>query len=116
MGRMRFPIQRRLLHYHRGARSENLPRGINDAGQIVGYFWDSLGSHGFLYDAGAFSTIDVPKPRTFLLFTPGDDIDNAGQIVGLYVATVPEPGSILLLGSGLAVFCAAACLRKAAAS
>ena len=35
--------------------------GINDAGQIVGGFNDSTGSHGFLLDTGgSFIQIDVP--------------------------------------------------------
>ena len=27
-------------------------RGINDAGQIVGYYQNAAGSHGFLYSGG----------------------------------------------------------------
>ena len=35
--------------------------GINDAGEIVGGFNDSTGSHGFLFDTGgSFIQIDVP--------------------------------------------------------
>src|SRR3954463_15670755 len=36
-------------------------QGINDAGQIVGLFSDSMGGHGFLDTAGTFTTIDVPS-------------------------------------------------------
>ncbi len=34
--------------------------GINDAGQIVGVFFDSTGDHGFLDTGGVFTTINVP--------------------------------------------------------
>src|SRR4051794_39416864 len=34
--------------------------GINNSGQIVGEFRDASGSHGFVYDRGTFTTLDVP--------------------------------------------------------
>lgn len=64
--------------------------------------------HGFLLGAGIFSTVDVPGAS----FTAAAGVNNLGQIVGLhsdptgfhgFVATpVAEPGSVLLLASGLA--------------
>src|SRR4051794_16662368 len=33
---------------------------INNAGQIVGFFSDSTGGHGFLDTGGSFTLIDVP--------------------------------------------------------
>src|SRR5207247_4335638 len=56
--------------------------GINDAGQIVGYYRDASGrEHGFLYSAGVYTTIDDP-------LATGDNratgINSAGQIVGFY--------------------------------
>ena len=46
--------------------------GINDAGQIVGTFMDgSAGRHGFLYDAGTFTTIDVPGGQFNVAFDIG---------------------------------------------
>jgi probable HAF family extracellular repeat protein len=55
--------------------------GINDAGQIVGTFFDaSLSEHGFLYSGGAFTQIDFPgQSSTFL-----GGINNAGTIIGAY--------------------------------
>jgi hypothetical protein len=54
--------------------------------------------HAWFRDAtGSFTTIDVPGRRTFV-----EGINDAGQIVGytLEIPT-PEPGSMLLFGSGL---------------
>jgi probable HAF family extracellular repeat protein len=34
--------------------------GINNAGQVVGFFQDSTGDHGFLDTGGSFTQIDVP--------------------------------------------------------
>ena len=49
------------LHAHRlpGA-SDTLASGITPSGQIVGVYVDSTGVHGFLYDRGVFTPIDVP--------------------------------------------------------
>jgi probable HAF family extracellular repeat protein len=54
--------------------------GINNAGQIVGFFKDNTGAgqHGFLYDRGIFTTIDVPGATGTIPF----GINNARQIVG----------------------------------
>src|SRR5262249_39501983 len=56
--------------------------GINNAGQIVGFFSDARGTHGFLRSSGGvFTTLDDP------LATDGTEafgINNAGQIVEKY--------------------------------
>jgi uncharacterized membrane protein len=57
--------------------------GINDSGQIVGSFRDTTFngfSHGFLYDGGVFTTIDVPSERN----TQASAINNGGEIVGSF--------------------------------
>jgi uncharacterized membrane protein len=86
-----------------------LASGINDAGQIVGAFSDGITTHGFLDTAGSFTTIDVPyKIESYAL-----GINDAGQIVGYDIGHVaPEPGSILLLGSGVAGICALAWRKR----
>jgi hypothetical protein len=57
--------------------------GVNDRGQIVGFYVDAGGKyHGFLLDKGVFTTIDVPGADGG---TAAFDIDNRGQIVGNYV-------------------------------
>ena len=92
---------------------------VNDNGVAVGYYQDSTGSqHGFLYNTntGTYTFLDDPSAT----FTNGVEItqitgiNNSGEITGFYsgpngvlegfvaVQSVPEPGSIALLGIGLA--------------
>jgi probable HAF family extracellular repeat protein len=84
-----------------------LALGINDAGQIVGEYEASGRFHGFLLSGGSFTTLDPPGST----FTNALGINNVGQIVGLYsdasgrthgflATSVPEPGSLTLLGLG----------------
>ena len=52
--------------------------GINDAGEIVGYYFDSNGiSHGFLLKGKTYTTLDVPGAFA----TWGSGINNDGSIV-----------------------------------
>jgi probable HAF family extracellular repeat protein len=56
--------------------------GINDAGDIVGFYSDSNGNeHGFLYSGGTFAPIDNNQgaSRTILF-----GINDTDQIVGVY--------------------------------
>src|SRR5947207_13881887 len=56
--------------------------GINATGQIVGLYTDSLNkTHGFLYTAGTYVTLDVPGAT----FTDALGINSSGQIVGVFV-------------------------------
>jgi probable HAF family extracellular repeat protein len=58
-------------------------QGINDQGQIVGFYVDSSGAtHGFLYSGGAYTTLDDPL-GTGGTFAQG--INDQGQIVGSYI-------------------------------
>jgi probable HAF family extracellular repeat protein len=59
--------------------TETIAYGINDVGQIVGFFSNSTGQHGFLYSDGSFTQIDVPGATSTRL----TGINNAGQIIGL---------------------------------
>jgi probable HAF family extracellular repeat protein len=63
------------------------PRGINDNGQIVGWFSDAGVLRGFLKDGAMFTTFDVPGPggvNTGTKMTLPHSINNAGQIVGWF--------------------------------
>ena len=56
------------------------PFGINDTGEIAGFYSDSAGkSHGFIYAGGAFSTVDVAGARATLLTR----IKNGGAVTGV---------------------------------
>jgi probable HAF family extracellular repeat protein len=65
--------------------------GINDAGQVVGYYNDASGGHGFLLSGGSFSTINVPNSYG----AQARGINNAGQIVGFYRDDNGEHGFLL---------------------
>ena len=81
--------------------------GINNAGQVVGFFADSRGVHGFINTSGTFTTLDVPGAS----FTQARGINNAGQVVGLFgdssgshgfvASPVPLPAAVWLLGTAL---------------
>ena len=68
--------------------------GINAFGQIVGSWTDSSNlAHGFLYDAGTYTSFDYPGT---VQGTAAFGINNAGEIVGLY-----NGGVAFLLKSGV---------------
>jgi probable HAF family extracellular repeat protein len=57
-------------------------KGINNAGQVVGYYNASGGAiHGFLYSGGSYTTLDDPLGAGGTYAT---GINNAGQIVGYF--------------------------------
>jgi len=58
------------------------PAGINDAGQIVGAYWNGTEYQGYLDTGGVFTTISDPLSAGF---QGASGINNAGQIVGWYV-------------------------------
>jgi probable HAF family extracellular repeat protein len=60
--------------------------GINDAGQVVGLFSDSTGTHGFLNTNGALTTINDPDATVSngTSATEALGLNNAGQIVGIF--------------------------------
>jgi hypothetical protein len=56
--------------------------GINDAGQIVGFFFSNTGEHGFLATA-------IPEPATLTLLSVGLAITGLGMMRRR--ATSPKP-------------------------
>jgi probable HAF family extracellular repeat protein len=54
--------------------------GLNDRGQVVGTFQSQGVNHGFLYDNGVVTQIDVPGAKS----TFASGINNRGEIVGTY--------------------------------
>jgi uncharacterized membrane protein len=59
---------------------------LNNAGQMVGIYTDSVGQHGFVYTlGGTFTTIDVPNAQAGTTWASG--INNLGEIVGWYSDT-----------------------------
>src|SRR5207302_370401 len=57
-------------------------RGINESGQITGFFFDpAFHRHGFLLSGGVFTTFDFPGAVNTLT----RKINNSGQIVGSYL-------------------------------
>jgi probable HAF family extracellular repeat protein len=72
---------------------DSFPVGINNAGQIVGSFFDFASSSqaGFLFSGGAYTTLQDPLAAVAttpinvgLKGTVATDINNVGQIVGYY--------------------------------
>jgi probable HAF family extracellular repeat protein len=69
--------------------------GMNNNGQIVGYYDDGTGDHGFLYTAASFTTIDVPGATN--TFAAG--INDNGQIVGHYSDSTGDHSFLYTAGS-----------------
>ena len=66
-----------------------IPTGINNRGEIVGYFTDTAGNyHGFLRSAaGNFTIIDDPSASGSPLATMVLAVNDSGAMVGLYFDT-----------------------------
>ena len=73
------------------------PTGINGRGQMVGTYAGADGiGHGFLWDNGAFTTIDAPGATVATL---PFGINNHGQIVGASFDAKQRRGFMLSNGT-----------------
>ena len=93
--------------------TESLGLGINDAGQMVGAsdIAGDVEKHAFLYSGGSLIDLNTLLPSGSAWTLSGAyDINNNRKIVGVglingethaFLMTVPEPGTILLLGAGV---------------
>ena len=68
--------------------------GVNDAGQMVGDYFDGTGEHGFVSDSGTFTTIDFPGATA----TAAAGINAAGDVVGGYSDATGTHGFLLQAG------------------
>lgn len=66
---------------------------INDAGQVVGDYYDASGRHGFVYSGGNFTTLDPPGSGG----TTAWDVNMVGQVLGTYGSTI---GFVYSVASG----------------
>jgi probable HAF family extracellular repeat protein len=76
--------------------------GIDTAGRIVGYYTDDGGTHGFVFNNGAYSAIDVPGAH----WTVAYGINSTGQIVGGFGSSDASSGrhGFLLSGGSFSTF------------
>lgn len=70
---------------------ETIALGLNDLDQVVGYYSDSIGTHGFLFDDGAFTTLDAAPPSYYTLATA---INAAGEVAGVFVDDIGSHGFV----------------------
>lgn len=61
--------------------NDTIVYGVNDSGQLVGYFRDSTGAHGFLLSGSTLTPIDFPGADATEVY----GINNAGALVGTYI-------------------------------
>ena len=71
--------------------SDTIAYGINNSGQVVGYFGDGSGFHGFVDTGGVFSTINDPSATASTL---AHGINSSAQVVGSFVDGIANRGFV----------------------
>jgi probable HAF family extracellular repeat protein len=74
-----------------------VPQGVNDSGEIVGYYIDAQGSHGFTYSNGSFTT----APSNVVT---AEGVNDAGQVVGSTSSDTVHPFGINTAGQVVGSF------------
>lgn len=78
--------------------TEQAASGVNDAGDIVGFYSDSSAvPQGYLLSGGTFTTIAVPFSGA--TWTLAEGIDNAGDVVGYWLDSLTSHGFLLSGGT-----------------
>jgi probable HAF family extracellular repeat protein len=72
--------------------------GINNVGQIVGYYGNTSGTHGFVFSDGTYTTLDDPLATNNGTYATG--INDSGQMVGYYL-TAPTGIHGFLYSNGI---------------
>jgi uncharacterized membrane protein len=72
---------------------QTIASSINARGEVVGYYYDKNGVHGFLWSGGEFRTIDVPG---FEGSTSAHGLNDRGDICGCYTVVHGRPHAFLL--------------------
>ena len=74
-----------------GSNGSTIAWGINNAGEVVGFYYDGQTNHGFRWSNGVYTTVDPPDSP----FTQLYGINNFGQIVGWYEAPMEIQSFVL---------------------
>ncbi len=74
--------------------------GINDNGQIVGYYSDVSGTHGFLFDGTNYVSINVPGAVSTLAYR----INNQEDICGYFLGTDEQYHGFVYSGTQFQTF------------
>jgi probable HAF family extracellular repeat protein len=81
--------------------TDTVAEAINNAGQIVGWYFANSQQHGFLLDRGVYSSIDVSL--TGASNTAATGINDNGQIVGYFTLNGRTTGFLLSNGTYTAI-------------
>ena len=74
------------------------PTGINDAGNVCGFYIDShQAMHGFLLISGTLEALNFPEPSTTA--TAAFGLNNVGQVVGMYKNSTGSHGFVYTVSS-----------------